>query len=205
MRRMREALSTARPSGLRLAGALALVIGGALLGLGAASTWGSVGLSEQIDPDRAITAVIPGIDLWEGVLALAAAVAVLLGLVALRLVRRTSTRRLIAVGVVVVGFAAAALAATVALRIQDRLVQTEGLDAYAHALSDSLDLPFDQVRSDIEDAFLRDLLVETGSGVWLAVVGGIFAGIGGILSLAWVRQQDLENLSEPQPPRPIAT
>ena len=199
---MRQAISTARPSRLRLAGALALVVGGALLGLGAVSTWGSVGLSEELDPDRAIAAIIPGIDLWEGVSVLAAALAILGGLVALRLVRRTSTRRLIAVAIVVVGFGAAALAATVALRIQDRLVQTEGLDAYAHALSDSLDLPLDQVRTDIKDAFLRDLLVETGSGVWLAMVGGIVAGVGGILSLAWVRQER-EGAPEPSPPGPI--
>ena len=185
---MREALSTARPSRLRLAGFLTLAAGGAMLGIGAIRTWGSVGLSAEIDPTRAIAGAIPGIDVWEGKLALAAAAVVLIGMLALRLTRNAATRRLIAVVITVVGFGAAALALTVALRAEDRFVQTEGLDAYARALSEDLDLPFDQVRSDIEDVFFEELLVETGSGLWLVVAGGTLAGIGGILSLAWVRR-----------------
>jgi len=187
---MREALSTARPSRLRLAGFLALVLGGAMLGFGAVSTWGYVGFPEEIDPDRAFPGPIPGVDVWEGKLALAAAVVVLVGMLATRLTSRARTRRLIAVAITVVGFGAAALALTVVLDAEDRFVQTEGLDAYARVLSKQLDLPFDQVRSDIEDVFFEDLLVETSSGVWLVVAGGILAGVGGLLSLAWVRRRE---------------
>ena len=187
---MREALSTARPSRLRLAGFLTLAAGGAMLGIGAISTWGSVGFPEEIDPTRSVTAAVPGIDLWEGMLALAAALVVLIGMLALRISRSAATRRLIAVVITVVAFGAAALAVTVAVGAQDRFVQTEGLDAYARTLSEELDLPFEQVRRDIEEIFRQDLLVETAPGIWVTVAGGVLAGIGGILSLAWVRRRE---------------
>jgi hypothetical protein len=200
---MREALSTARPSRLRFAGFVTLVAGGALLGVGAIRTWGSVGLSAEIDPTRAIAGAIPGIDVWEGKLALAAALVVLIGMLVLRLTHSSATRRLIAVAITVVGFGSAALALTVALDAEDRFVQTEGLDAYARVLSEELDLPFDQVRRDIEEVFFEDLLVETGTGVWLTVAGGALAGIGGVLSLMWVRQIERDRPAEPEPPKPL--
>jgi len=130
------------------------------------------------------------IDLWEGMLALAAALVVLIGMLALRISRSAATRRLIAVVITVVAFGAAALAVTVAVGAQDRFVQTEGLDAYARTLSEELDLPFEQVRRDIEEIFRQDLLVETAPGIWVTVAGGVLAGIGGILSLAWVRRRE---------------
>lgn len=200
---MREALSTARPTRLRLAGFVALASGGALLGIGAISTWGTVGFPEEIDPTRAVTAQVPGIDLWEGLLALAAAVAVLVGMLALRLVPSGAGRRLIAVAIIVVGFGAAALALTVALGAEGRLVQTEGLDAYARALSERLEIPYDQVRADIEELFRQDLAVETEAGVWVTVAGGVIAAVGGILSLAWVRRRERERPPEPEPPKPL--
>jgi hypothetical protein len=200
---MREALSTARPSRLRLAGFLTLAAGGAMLGIGATRTWGSVGLSAEIDPTRAITAAIPGVDVWEGKLALAAAVVVLIGMLALRLTRNPATRQSIAVTITIVGFGAAALALTAALDAPDRFVQTEGLDAYARVLSEELALPFDQVRADIEDVFLEDLLVETDAGIWLVVAGGTLAGIGGILSIAWARRQRAD--ARPAAPDPAGT
>lgn len=202
---MREALSTARPSRLRLAGFLTLAAGGAMLGVGAIASWGTIAFPEEVDPTRAVTAPIPGIDLWEGVLVLAASVVALVGMVALRLVRHPALRRLVAVLITVVAFGAAALAATVALGASTRLVQTEGLDAYARSLSEDLDLPYDQVRRDIEEVFRQDLVVETEPGVWLAVAGGVLAGIGGILSILWVRERERELPPEPEPPRGIFT
>jgi hypothetical protein len=200
---MQEALSTARPSRLRLAGFVTLVAGGAMLGVGAISTWGSIGFPEEVDPTRAVTAPIPGIDLWEGVLCLLAGAVVLIGMVTLRLVRRPATRRIVAVVITVVGFGAAALAATVALGAEARLVQTEGLDAYARSLSEALELPYDQVRRDIEDVFRQDLVVRTEPGVWVAVAGGVLAGAGGILSLIWIRERERALPAEPDPPRPL--
>src|SRR3989337_1721714 len=92
MRPMREALSTARPSRLRLAGFLTLAAGGAMLGIGAIRTWGSVGLSAEVAPTGAVAGAIPGIDVGEGKLALAAAAVVLIGILALRLTRSAATR-----------------------------------------------------------------------------------------------------------------
>lgn len=203
MRPMREALSTTRPSRLRLAGFLTTAIGGALLGIGALRMWGSVGLSADIDPNRALAGAIFGIDVWEGKLALAAAVFVLVGMLALRLARSAAIRRLVAVAITIVGFGAAALALTVALDAQGRFVQAEGLDAYARALSEQLDLPLDQVRNDIEEVFFENLVVETAPGVWLAVVGGTFAGIGGITSIAWARRLERDRRLEPEGPEPL--
>jgi hypothetical protein len=159
-----------------------------MLGIGALSTWGSVSFPAEIDPTGSATATIPGVDLWEGLLVLVASVLVLVGALAVRLVRGDRARRLIAVAIIVVGFAAAALAASVAIGAEDRLVQTEGLDAYARGLAEQLDLPYEQVRADIEEHFREDLIVETAPGVWIAAAGGLVAAAGGILSLAWARE-----------------
>lgn len=200
---MNEALSTRRPSRLRLLGFLALATGSVLLGVGAVSTWGTIGFTPQVDPEGVLTAVVPGIDLWEGVLVLAAALVVLLGLVAMRVARRIATKRLVAVVVTVVAFGAAALAATAALRAEDRLGRTEGLDAVARVRADALGISFEQARKDVEEVFGDQLVTEVGPGVWLSVAGGILAGIGGVLSIAWVRELEREQPPEPQPPRPI--
>jgi len=170
-----------------------------MLGIGALVTWGSVGFPEEVDPTQSATAIIPGIDLWEGMLVLVASVLVLVGILALRMVRSGRVRRAIAVSIIVVGLAATALAVSVAIGAEDRLVQTEGLDAYARALSEQLDVPFEQVRADIEEHFREDLVVETAPGVWIAAAGGIVVCAGGILSLAWAREVSRERELRPAP------
>ena len=196
---MREAFSTARPSRLRLSSFLALVLGGAMLGIGALSTWGSVAFPAEVDPTGNATAVIPGVDLWEGMLVLAASALVLVGTLALRLVRGDQARRLIAVSIIVVGLVAAALAASVAIDAEDRLVQTEGLDAYARARSEQRDIPYEEARADIAELVREDLVVATAPGVWVAAGGGLVAGVGGILSLAWAREVSRERELRPAP------
>jgi hypothetical protein len=39
--------------------------------------------------------------------------------------------------------------------------------------------------------------------VWLTVAGGALAGIGGVLSLMWVRQIERDRPAEPEPPKPL--
>jgi len=167
-----------------------------MLGVGALMTWGTVAFPEEVDPTGSAATVIPGIDLWEGMLVLAASVLVLVGILALRMVRSGRARRVIAVAIIVVGLAAAVLAASVAIGAEDRLVQTEGLDAYARSLSEQLDRPYEQVRADIEELFREDLVVQTAPGVWIAAAGGIVVCAGGILSLAWVRELEREPLPD---------
>jgi hypothetical protein len=167
-----------------------------MIGIGALMTWGSVAFPEEVDPAGSATAAIPGVDLWEGMLVLAASVLVLVGILALRMVRSGRVRRVIAVAIIAVGLAATALAASVAIGAEDRLVQTEGLDTYARALSEQLDLPYEQVRADIEELFREDLVVSTAPGVWIAAAGGIVLCAGGILSLAWVRELEREPLPD---------
>ena len=76
----------------------------------------------------------------------------------------------------------------------------------AEAFAEQLELPVEQVRADLEEVS-RDLLeVELAPGIWLTMAGGILAGAGGILGLAWVRrtEEGARDVSEPLPGENVA-
>lgn len=152
-----EALSTARPTPLRLWGFLLTATGGALAGIGAVLDWAVVGFPS--DAQRALDVPVKGIDVWEGKVVLAAALLALVGTVAMRLTTGRRAPRSLAVAVVVLGTLAAALALSVALRPEARLGGGEQLDER----------------------------VELGLGVWLSAAGGILVAGGGSLGLSWAR------------------
>jgi hypothetical protein len=97
----REIASMARPSKLRLAGFLALTLGGLLLSLGSLMDWATV---QPFDtPTR-------GVDLWEGTVTLAIGFVVLFGMILMRLVRPHRARQAVAVVILALGLIATALA-----------------------------------------------------------------------------------------------
>jgi hypothetical protein len=179
----REILSTARPTTLRLAGFLALTLGGVLLGLGALLSWATVGFAR--DAQGALDLPTKGIDVWEGGLALAAGVAVLIGMVAMRLLQERRARQIVAAAIIVLGLAATALATKDALRPEERFGGTGGLDAIAHNISSQLDQPYAQVRVELERQYGADLRVALEPGIFLVIAGGLVAAVGGILSIVW--------------------
>ena len=91
---MATALDVSRPTPLRLFGFLFTAVGGLLIALGSLLTWATVGIVS--DTEGVFDSAIHGIDRAEGAATLAMGVAILIGLVALRVVASHAARRAVA-------------------------------------------------------------------------------------------------------------
>jgi hypothetical protein len=172
----REIVSTARPSLIRLAGFLALTVGGLLVSLGSLMDWATV--QPFSTPTR-------GVDLWDGTITLAIGFVVLFGMILMRLVRPPRARRAVAVAILALGLIATALAGSAAIRANERFTSPSQRDRIASALATELGLPYAEVRARIESTFSRRFRVSLRPGIVLVIAGGVILALGGALSLAW--------------------
>ncbi len=186
---MREALSTARPTPLRFAGFLCMTLGALLAGFGATRDWAVVGFPG--DAEGALDVPVKGADVWEGKVVLAAAAAILVLMILMRLATSERGRRAAAGAVLLLGIAAAGLAASDAVRPESRFGTSEGLDRVARDVANKLDLPLEDVLAQIEEQFGRQLRVDLGTGLYLSIGGGALGAVGGVLSLAWAKRRRL--------------
>jgi hypothetical protein len=183
-----ELRSTERPSSLRLAGFVAVVVGAVLAGIGATRAWASVGL--LADRRHANDVAVIGTDVWEGKAVLLLAVAALVLVLVTRIVASTSARRALAVVVLILGLACAAIAGSAALRARDRFGGTEGVDRLAAAIARQTGDAEDVVRDALLKALAGTVRVDTTANPWLAVAGGVAIAVGGGLGLAWARERE---------------
>jgi hypothetical protein len=179
--------STARPTGLRLAGTGCVALGAIAAGVGATREWATVGFTA--DAEHVADVSVHGIDVWEGKVVLFAAVAALLVMLAMRISGSRGTRRGLAIALIVLGALCIALPVADAARAKDRFGGVEGVDRLAKTLSVQLALPEDVVRERLADLLAQDLRVEISSGLWITVAGGVLLVAGGVLGLAWVRRE----------------
>lgn len=184
---MREVLSTARPTPLRLAGFLALAAGAVVAGIGATRDWAIVGFPE--DRTGAVDVSYRGTDVWEGKVVLLVAVGALLAMLAIRLASAASTRSLIAGLLILFGLVCAALPLVDAARAADRFGGGGGLDRIAESLALERDLPEDEVRELLERRFGEALRVDVEAGLWSSAAGGVLLVAGGALSVAWASRR----------------
>jgi len=175
--------STARPTGLRLAGFVCVALGAVLAGVGATREWMAVGFTS--DTQHAADLSVHGIDVWEGKVVLFAAAAALLVLLAMRISGSAGTRRGLAVVLIVLGALCIALPVVDAVRARDRFAGGEGLERFVSSLSVKLGLPEDVIRQQLSEQLDKELRVEVSAGLWITVVGGVLLVTGGGLSLAW--------------------
>jgi hypothetical protein len=182
-----EVLSTARPSGLRLAGFLCLAAGALAAGAGAARSWAAVGFPG----DELGTADVPwhGTDVWEGKVVLFAAVVALLATLWIRLSASDANRRSLAAFLVVLGLAAAALPLVDAARAPERFGGPAGIDRWVAWTSAEVGLPERVVREQLVDLVAQGTRVDLEPGIWMSSAGGLLLVAGGVLSLAWVRRR----------------
>jgi hypothetical protein len=178
--------STARATGLRLAGTVCVALGAIAAGVGATREWATVGF--PADAEHAVDVHWAGIDVWEGKVVLFAAVAALLVLLAMRISGSRGTRRGLAIALIVLGALCVALPVADAARAKDRFGGVEGVDRLAKTLSLQVGLPEDVVRERLRDLLAEDLRVEISAGLWITVAGGVLLVAGGILGLVWVRR-----------------
>lgn len=180
-------LSTARPTPLRFAGFLATALGGLLLGLGALRDWAVVGFPG--DKAGNLDVSVRGLDLWEGKLALAAGMLVLVGMLAMRMVPRVGAKRNLGLGILVLGLAAAAVAAEAWLRSGSRFGGTDAVEKLAHSLVPKLNRPFSVILAQIQAKFANYLRVDVKPGLYLTIAGGLLCVLGGALGVAWAKRQ----------------
>jgi hypothetical protein len=183
-----ELLSTARPSGLRLVGFLAVVLGALLVGVGALVDWVTVGFPSDIE--RKLDVSVPGTDVWEGKVVLAVAMLSLVAPIVMRVAASPAVRSAIAAGVALAGLAVVAIAAVDLTRATERFGRSEGLDDIVRALARELGQPVEPVRALVRQNFRGTLRVDIGAGMPLALVGGLVLIVAGALSLAWARRLD---------------
>ncbi|MGZ4133038.1 MAG: Trp biosynthesis-associated membrane protein [Actinomycetota bacterium] len=170
-------LDTSPPSPLRLASFLLVVLGALLAGIGAVQTWVTVGIANQAQLDSPTK----GTDIWQGRVALACAVILLVGVVVSRMVKGRARMVvggvLVAAGVVCTAVAGAFLAT--ASSTYSAIDNQQVVDAIAKAAGTSAD----EVRA--KACATLGCTTTVGKGAWMAVAGGVLGLIGGILVLRW--------------------
>lgn len=180
-----EITSTARPTGLRLAGTACVALGAIAAGVGATREWAAIGFTADVE--HAADVSVHGIDVWEGKVVLFAAVASLLVMLAMRISGSRRTRRGLAIALIVLGALCVWLPVANALRGQDRFGGLEGDGRLTRTLSVQLGLPEEVVRERLSELLDEDLRVEISPGLWITAAGGVLLVAGGLLGLAWVR------------------
>jgi hypothetical protein len=176
-------LDASRPSSLRLAAFAVTVVGAVVMGIGSLLTWVTVGFADQVS----LQTSSPGTDVSAGLLTLVCAVVVLLLVIVSRLVSNRA-RRVIAVVIIAAAAVSTALAAWFALSAADHYSPVEN-DTLVNALAQATGKSVDQVRDAL--AGVIDQLggyTHVGPGPWIAVVGGLVAIGGGVLTLRWANR-----------------
>jgi hypothetical protein len=145
--------------------------GAAMAGIGSLLTWTVVGL--RADPEGVLDETFRGIDLAGGIVVLVAAVLVLAGLLAIRLVR-DQIRISIALSFVVAGLAIVTASALALAAAGDR---AEAEMARAAAATAGLTEAEAQALIRTDPAFA--VRWGAGPGIWLTVAGGLAVIAGG--------------------------
>jgi hypothetical protein len=184
-----EIASTGRPTLLRLAGTACVALGAIVAGVGATREWAAIGFTADVE--HAADVSVHGIDVWEGKVVLFAAVSSLLVLLAMRISGSRSTRRGLAIALIVLGALCVALPVADAVRAKDRFGGVEGDDRLTRTLSVRLGLPEEVVRERLADLLDQDVRVEISPGLWITAAGGVLLVAGGVLGLRWVRRERL--------------
>jgi apolipoprotein N-acyltransferase len=181
----------ASASGLRSAGFIVTVLGALLAGVGAALTWVTVGI-ETVD---ALDTVTKGLDVWDGIVVLVCAVAMLVGVLASRLVSSGSARRGFGALVIAAGFVALSVAGAFVMTATTRFDPVDD-DRLVAAIAEAAGVPPSEVQASIDET-LGELgaFTRIGPGPYLAIAGGLAGAIGGVLVLAWASRV-------PDPPDP---
>jgi hypothetical protein len=182
-----EIASTGRPTLLRLAGTACVALGAIVAGVGATREWAAIGFTADVE--HAADVSVHGIDVWEGKVVLFAAVSSLLVLLAMRISGSRSTRRGLAIALIVLGALCVALPVADAVRAKDRFGGVEGDDRLTRTLSVRLGLPEEVVRERLADLLDQDVRVEISPGLWITAAGGVLLVVGGVLGLRWVRRE----------------
>ena len=179
-------LTVVKPSPLRLWGFLLTVLGGALVTFGSIGDWATVTLGGST-----LNAVpTKGIDLWQGKATAILGLAIVAGILALRLVR-PQRRRTIAL-VIIAGSSVALVLAGVALAAVGSVVADAGVDALVKTVGGQLGIASEEARRQVLQLMdTAGIQVKAEVGLWTCVGGAALALAGGLVDLAWVKRKQL--------------
>jgi hypothetical protein len=186
-------LDASRPSTRRLAAFALTVVGALLMGLGSLLTWVTVGFSDQLS----IQTVSPGTDLSAGLITLIAAVVILVLVIMSRVVAGPARRGMAAV-IVAAAALSTALATWFVITASDHYSPTDD-DRLVNALAQIMGKSVEEVRSAL--AVVIDQLggyTHVGLGPWIAMLGGLLAIAGGILTYGWASRVTTTVHAEPR-------
>jgi hypothetical protein len=170
---------------MRLAGFGLAALAGLLIGVGSLLPWIRSSLEGL---PGALAPTYYGIDLPDGIITLAAAAVVLIGLAVARLASSPRARR-VAAGAVVVGSSVAfAVAGAALVTAPARIEQTAADDILADL--DPAGNATEEQRAEVEDLVSAPL----APGPFVVVGGGLAGIVGGVLLLSWARRSE-----EPSP------
>jgi tryptophan-associated transmembrane protein len=168
-------IDASKPTPLRLWGFLLTVCGGVLVAFGSLQVWVTATVNGQANP---ISPRWPGIDLPEGLVALACGIVLIVGILALRMVK-ANAKRVVAILLIVAGVIAFAVAGVVAVTATSRFADAQ---TAAERVASSEHIPVATALKTVSG----HLTVSVGIGAFATVLGGIIGAIGGVLSLALV-------------------
>ena len=168
-------------------GAILAIAGGALLGIGSFLAW-----AEVSGGGTSVTA--KGIDGSDGYITLGAGgVALLVGVVQIR-----QTRRALAIIAIVAGLVGGGVAVYDALTAKDSV-----LDSAAEELAPAVGASPERVRELLDQAIdAGQLSISLSTGIYVVIVGGMLALVGGIMSLERARSREAEAVAGAPPPVP---
>jgi hypothetical protein len=188
-------LDASRPSNLRLAGFAFTAAGALLLGVASRLNWVTLG-SPQLPPETPYL----GTELGAGKISLAAGILLLILVLVVR-VAPGRWRSIVSVAMIVIAAVATLFASWFAISAADHYSPTNNagiVDALAAALHKTPDEIRAQMTSLIDQA---GGYTHLGPGVWLAIVGGVVAIVGGALTLRWAaRTGSPADVDEPAAP-----
>ena len=193
------AMDASRPTALRLWGFLLSAVGALAAGIASALTWVTVGLRGQ----ASVTTDIRGIDIADGKIVLGGAVAILVGVIATRMVTGTA-RRIVAIAVVVAALVVIVVSGAFLVRAKDQFGPVDS-DALIQKIADVTGQPAAAVGAHMDQVVAQiGGFTDLGLGPWIALGGGLVATAGGALVVAWSRRtpeepvpDDLDETSEP--------
>jgi hypothetical protein len=194
---LEQPIATSGDESMRLAGFGLAALAGLLIGVGSLMPW----IRSSLDGlPGAFAPTYYGVDLPDGIVTLAAAAVVLIGLAVTRLASSPRARRVAAGAVVAGSFVALAVAGAALVTAPERVEQTAVDDILADL--DPSGNATEEQRAEIEDLVTAPL----APGPFVVVGGGLAGIVGGVLLLSWAnRSGEPSRVEHPLPVRPDPT
>ena len=160
---------------LRAVGFVLAALGGLLAGLGTLLVWIEASL-DDFPPGLSPTYL--GVDLPDGLVVLALALAIVVAVLASRVGHGAHARRGAGVVVIIASFIVIGVAGAAIVTATARFAPT--------VIDDILAIVAPNGASPEQRAAIDELVdVRVGIGAWISLLGGVLALVGGVLTLAW--------------------